>query len=104
MSFINKLPDDPRAMLTKDGKRYFKPELPSDVDPVDMTVMRRTALATLEIVYPQVAFDKIQLGVSTVVFPRFTQRNVKGAKTEVAFSSIDWQHAEWVTPYLPPRN
>jgi Family of unknown function (DUF5819) len=99
VSFENNIAHDPRATLEKDGKTYLKAQLPATLDPLDMIVMRRTALASLEIAYPGKRFEEVQLGLVTSTFPRFTERNDPEAKAEVSMTLIDWQSATWVAPY-----
>ena len=70
--FANDFRKDPRAFREKDGKKYLRAEIPADIDPADMTVMRRTALANLEITYPTITFQSVQLGITVYTLPRFT--------------------------------
>ena len=97
--FVNYFKRDPRTFLEEDGKKYLPLEIPADVDPVDMVVMRRTAMADLEITYPNLTFQSVQLGIMIYTLPPFTERN-KGLTEErpgVAF--VAWQPAERVPPY-----
>lgn len=97
--FANYFRRDPRAFMEKDGKKYLRAEIPADIDPADMTVMKRTALAHLEITYPQVTFQSVQLGMTVYTLPRFTQRDKELTEDPPAVALVAWQPAEWVPPY-----
>ena len=97
--FANNLRKDPRTFMERDGKKYLPPEIPADVDPVDMVVMRRTAMAALEITYPNIRFQSVQLGIMIYTLPRFTERHKGLAEDPPAVVFVAWQPAEWVPPY-----
>jgi Family of unknown function (DUF5819) len=97
--FANNLKKDPRTFMEKDGRKYLASEIPADVDPADMTVMRRTAMADLEITYPNVKFESVQLSVMIYTLPRFADRNKGLADDPPAVALVAWQPAEWVPPY-----
>jgi hypothetical protein len=99
VSYTNKLADEPEAKyIAKDGKVYMNSEMPVTTDVLDMTVMRRTAIATLEITRPKNKMQEIQLGIVTSIYPRFTARNTSAPNQDAMFT-IAWQPAEWVAPY-----
>jgi hypothetical protein len=97
--FANYFRKDPRTFTEKDGKKYLQAEIPADVDPADMTVMRRTAMADLEITYPNITFESVQLGIMIYTLPRFTERHKGLAADPPAVALVAWQPAEWVPPY-----
>ena len=97
--FANNLKQDPRTFLEKGGKKYLAGEIPADVDPVDMMVMRRTAMADLEITYPKITFESVQLGIMIYPLPRFTERHKGLTEDPPAVALVAWQPAEWVPPY-----
>jgi hypothetical protein len=99
VGFMNHLGADPRATFEKDGQKYVKPQLAADIDPIDMQTMKRTALATLEIAYPDQSFEEVQLALMIYIFPRFTMRQKAVSDEPLALTLVDWQPAEWVTPY-----
>jgi len=99
ISVVNALPSNPDDTYSKDGRTYIRPTIPAATSPLDMMVLRRTALAMLEVAYPGKRFQQIQLGVVVGVFPRFTERHDPGSRTQWSFFSVDWQPTEWVTPY-----
>jgi hypothetical protein len=99
ISLANALPSDPDSTYQKDGRTYIKPQIPAATDPLDMMILRRTALAMLETANPGKTFQQIQLGVVVGVFPRFTERHDPNARTRWSFFSVGWQQARWVTPY-----
>jgi hypothetical protein len=97
--FANNLKKDPRTSMEMDGKKYLPAEIPADVDPADMTVMRRSAMADLEITYPKITFESVQLGIMVYTLPRFTERHKGLAEDPAAVALVAWQPAEWVPPY-----
>jgi Family of unknown function (DUF5819) len=97
--FANNLSRDPRTFREEDGRKYLPAEIPADVDPVDMTVMRRTAMANLEITYPNIKFESVQLEVMIYTLPRFTERHLGLTEESPALALVAWQPAEWVPPY-----
>jgi len=97
--FANNLSKDPRTFTEKDGKKYLPAEIPADVDPADMTVMRRTAMADLEITYPNITFESVQLEVMIYILPRFAERHKELAEDLPTVALVAWQPAEWVPPY-----
>jgi hypothetical protein len=99
ISFENELASDPNASFEQEGKKYIRGQIPASINPLEMLVMRRVAVATLEIVYPGKAFDQIQLGLMRYHFPRFTERHKKEGTRKVQATLIDWQPATWVVPY-----
>lgn len=99
VQYCNSLVDNPRATFKKDGQTYVKAQIPADAESIDMRVMKRTAIASLEIAYPDQPIEEIQLGLMTYVFPRFTVRYKAVADEPAAVTLVDWQPAEWVSPY-----
>ena len=100
VSLNNSLAQDPRASFEKDGHRYFKPEIPSDIDVYDTTYLLRHATAALNTAFPDIRFTEIQLAILTREYPRFTERNDPAAKdTAVSFSQLAWQPAPQVAPF-----
>ena len=97
--FVNYFKNDPRTFLEKGGKKYLPAEIPADVDPVDMMVMRRTAMADLEVTYPKIKFQSVQLGIMIYTLPRFTERHKGLTENPSAIALVAWQPAEWVPPY-----
>lgn len=97
--FANDFRKDPRAFMEKDGKKYLRAEIPADIDPADMMVMRRTALANLEITYPTITFHSVQLGITAYTLPRFPERDKGLTEDPPAVAFVAWQPAEWVSPY-----
>jgi hypothetical protein len=97
--FANNLSKNPRTFMEEEGRKYLPAEIPADVDPFDMTVMRRTAMANLEITYPNIKFESVQLEVMIYTLPRFTERGKGLAEDPPAIALVAWQPAEWVPPY-----
>jgi hypothetical protein len=99
VDYVNKIRDEPTATFEEDGQKYIRPLVPTNIVPRDTEFMTRTALATLEIQYRPCGLESIQLGILTDVYPRFTERNDRDAKSDQSLTLIDWQPAVWVTPY-----
>lgn len=99
VNYSNRISSDPVATTQKDGKNYLLPEIPATADKVDLSVLTRTSLATLEMVYPDVKFESIQLGLVHYEYPRFTKRLEKEEHPKLEFTSVAWQPAVWVHPY-----
>src|SRR5262249_4280437 len=99
VTFDGAIQADPRATVKENGKRYIKSQIPASVDPLDMLVMRRTAVATLEIANGGKPMEQVQLALMRYVFPRFTERHKKETSTERQATLVDWQPATWVDPY-----
>ncbi|HEX4960727.1 MAG TPA: DUF5819 family protein [Thermoanaerobaculia bacterium] len=98
--YENKLGSDSRASFEKDGKNFLRQEIPASVDPLNLSVMTRTALATLQIDYPGTQFEAVQLGLVHYTYPRFTERHKKEARPQqLPLTLIEWQAARPVTPY-----
>jgi hypothetical protein len=98
--FDNSLAHNKKATYQRDGKTYIKPFLPPTIDPFNVTIMARTALATLELSFPGQKIEQVQLGLMHWEYPRFTQRHKPvPAKTYAPLTVIDWQPAVWVAPY-----
>jgi hypothetical protein len=91
---------DPRASFQKDGKKYLREKISPEVSPVDVLLMTRTALASLEASMPDRKFEAVQLGLAHYDYPRFTQRHSSSAKPgPLPMTLIDWQPASKVAPF-----
>lgn len=99
VNYSNRISSDPSATTRKDGKVYLLPEVPASADKIDLSVMTRTSLATLEMVYPDIQFSGVQLGLLHYEYPRFTERLKKEENPKLEFTVIEWQPAPWVQPY-----
>lgn len=100
LDFENGIAKNKDATYQKGDKTYLRPVIPAKVDPFNVTVMTRTALATLQITFPNRRFDAIQLGLLHYTYPRFTERhrNLPMPKT-LPLTVIEWQPASAVAPY-----
>lgn len=104
LDFENGIAKNKNATFQKGGKTYLRPVIPPNVDPFNMTVMTRTALATLQITFPARRFDAIQLGLLHYTFPRFTERHRKMPMPKnLPITLIEWQPADAVAPYCGTR-
>jgi hypothetical protein len=100
LDFENGIAKNKDATYQKGDKTYLRPVIPPSVDPFNITVMTRTALATLQISFPNRRFDAIQLGLLNYTYPRFTERHRKmTVPKNLPVTLIDWQPAVTVAPY-----
>jgi hypothetical protein len=88
---MNRVDGDPGAVVSRDGKLYLKGTMPSDADPLDLAYMRRTAIASLETLYPASEIRQIQIGIETY-------RNM-GVPHLVSENAI----ADDLRSHIPPR-
>jgi hypothetical protein len=98
-AFMNRVGGNPAAAVSRDGKTYLKSKIPADADPVDLDYMRRTAMASLETVYPPSEIRQIQIGIESYRYPRFTSRNAPAPPPSVSMATTPWADAQFVTPY-----
>ncbi|MFY9820568.1 MAG: DUF5819 family protein [Thermoanaerobaculia bacterium] len=100
LDFENGIAKNKNATFQKDGKTYLRPVIPATVDPFNIAVMTRTALATLQITYATRHIDAVQLGLLHYTYPRFTERHRKiSVPKTLPLTLIDWQPASTVAPY-----
>lgn len=98
-ALLNRLETDPRTSVSRAGKTYLAARIPEDVDPGDLAYIRRTALASLEIAFPNRRLEGVQVGLMEYRYPRFTQRVAKVSGEPPALMPAPWSAAPWVTPY-----
>ncbi len=101
IEFENNLASDPQATFERGGLRYVRPQISATAtsDPLDLSVMTRTAVATLELAYPGQVFTGVQLGLVHHEYPRFSERHSPEHGGPLPMTLIDWQTAAYVTPY-----
>lgn len=104
IDYENYVGTDPKASFEKDGKKYLLPVIPAAVDPVDLLLMTRTALASLELQLPGRRLDGVQLGLIHYEYPRFTARHAPpSAPKQLPMTLVEWQPAVPVAPFSLPR-
>lgn len=96
--YDNNVRKDPRSVLERGGRHYFKPETPASVDPYDEGILQRYAAASLQIAFPDKKMRELQIAIMHHRFPRFNDRYT-GSGDKWLAQKVAWQPFVHVAPF-----
>lgn len=102
IQFVNKASEAHDVQVTYHGKRYYKGLVPHRVDFIDAVILARTSAAAIRLMYPKTRFRRIQFGLASYFFPRFTHRRNPDRPQEGSFMQTEWTgFPNDITPFAP---
>lgn len=102
IEFANKAAQAPYAQIRYRGKSYYKPLVPDRVDFIDSVILSRTSAAAIRLMYPNTQFRRIQFGLASYVFPRFSHRQNPDRPQEASFMRTEWTaFPNDIAPFAP---
>lgn len=102
IEFQNKAAQAPYAHFHYKGKAYYNPIVPDRVDFIDSVIISRTSAAAIRLMYPTTRFRRLQFGLATYRFPRFTRRSEPDRPRDASFMQTEWTpFPNEITPFAP---
>jgi hypothetical protein len=102
IEFQNKAAQASYTQVVVRGKKYFKPLVPHRVDIIDAVIISRTSAAAIRLMHPTTRFHRLQFGLATYVFPRFSHRGAPDRPQEASFMRTEWtDFPNDISPFAP---
>lgn len=87
---------------TAHGRSYWRPIIPSQIDPLDQEILERTSASAIRGMNPNVRFAKIQVGLRQYTFPRFSRRNLPDRQVAGRLFRTNWvAFPNDIAPFAP---
>ncbi len=102
VEFQNKAAQATYAQFHYKGKQYFKAIVPDRVDYIDSIILSRSSAAAIRLMHPTAHFRRLQFGLASYVFPRFTHRHDHDQPKAASFIQTEWSpFPNDIAPFAP---